>query len=285
MRRALRLLAVLCLAGLLTGQAIGADAKAPALTVGVVPFSNTRFLIEMHLPLIQHLRGEFGADVELVTAAGFGAFYAEAIKGGYDVAVMPAHFARLAQVEHGFVPLVRYSVDVAGLVVAAADGGITEAAHLAGKRVAVPDRLALALISVLAGLEKKGLLAGRDFTLVDTPTPVSAVLAIERGDAQAAITALAPFNQMSAEQRRNLRIVVDTGDFPSLVYVAHPRVSLAQREKLTKSLLRFGQGPAGRAFFEVNKFGGFSAVRPQDMSRLDPFLKGTRRLLAGTTAP
>lgn len=271
--------------GLLTGQNVVAQTKAPAFTVGVVPFSNTRFLIEIHQPLIEHLRGEFGGGVDLVTAAGFRAFYAEAIRGGYDVAVMPAHFARLAQVEHGFVPLVRYAVDVAGLVVAAANGGIAAVEHLAGKKVAVPDRLALALISVLAGLEKQGLVADRDFALVETPTPVSAVLAIERGEVQAAITASAPFNQMPPERRRNLRVVADTGLFPSLIYMAHPRLSAARRAKLSQSLLRFGKEPSGQAFFEANKFGGFSPVRRQDMIRLDPFLAETRRLLAERPGP
>ncbi len=285
MRQTLRFLAFIFLAGLFAGRVAGAEMPATTLTIGVVPFNSTRLLLDIHRPLIDHLRGEFGGGVELVTASKFRTFYEETIKGVYDVAVMPAHMARLAQVDHGFVPLVRYSVDIPGLVVAAANGGITSLAQLAGKTVAVPDRLALTPITVLAGLEKLGLVADRDFKLVEHPSFNSAVLAIERGDVQAAITTAPPLAQMPSEQRRNLRIVVETGAFPSLVFVAHPRLSAALREKLTQSLLRFGEAPAGRAFLEATKFGGVAAVGRQDMNRLDPFLRETRRQLAPRPGP
>lgn len=285
MRHTLRFLVLIFLAGLLAGRVAGAEMQAATLTIGVVPFNSTRLLLEMHRPLVEHLRGEFGAGVELVTASSFRGFYEETIKGVYDIAVMPAHLARLAQIDHGFVPVARYSVDTSGIVVATANGGITEAAQLVGKTIATPERLALTPIAVLARLEKLGLVAGRDFNLTALPTFNSAVLAIERGEVQAAITAVAPFNQMPAEQRRNLRIVIDTGTFANLVYLAHPRLSAGLREKLTQSLLRFGEAPAGRAFLAATKFGGIATVGRQDMSRLDPFLPETRRQLALRPGP
>lgn len=282
MRRWLRLFAFTCFAGGPIGQATGSEpaATAPPLTVGVVPFNNARLLHELHRPLIEHLRRDFGPDVEMVTATGFRAFYEATVQGGYDVAVMPAHLARLAQVDHHFVPLVRYSVDVPGLVVVAANGGIGSLAQLAGKTVAVPDRLALAPITVLTGLEKQGLVAGRDFKLVELSSFNSAVLAIERGEVQAAVTALAPFHQMPPEQRRNLRIVAEMASFPSLIYIVHPRMSASRREKLARSLHRFGKEPAGRAFFAATGFGDFVPVTPAEMRRLDPYVRETRRLLA-----
>lgn len=279
MRHFLSLLAFLCLGGWQVPVLSADDAIPRHFLVGVVPYNSARTLMEHHQPVLDHLRGELGAGVELVTAASFRAFFAEALRGDFDLAVMPSSLARMVQLDHGYLPVVRLKAGARGFIVVPSGSRIAAAAQLAGKTVAVPDRLAMGTIVCLEWLERHGLRPGRDFKLLEVPSFNSALLAVERGEADAAVTAPGALAQVSGDIRGRLRTVVDTGEYINLIYMAHPRVGAAIRDRLAQSLLRFSNEPAGRRFFEATGFGGYLPVTAENMRKLDPYVRETRRLL------
>lgn len=283
MNHLIRIVASLGLS-LLCAAVIAAGPRQNSLVIGVVPYNSATVVIGQHRAMIDRLRADFGGDVEFVTAPGFRAFFDAAANGDYDVMGMPSHFARLLQLDRGYVPLVRYESGARALVVVATQGPISSHEQLAGKVLAVPDRTALATILVLEWLEQQGMRAGRDYTLFEAATFNAAAIAVERGEAAAAISAPSALVQMSPETRAALRTIVDSGEFPNLVYVAHPRLSKAMREKLKHSLLSFVASPAGQTFSATTGFKDIVAVTPQTMQRLDPYMRETRRVL-GWQAP
>lgn len=282
MHHLIRLVAALGL-GLLSAAVIAVQPEQGSLVVGVVPYNSAPVVIGQHRPMVDRLRADFGVDVEFVTAPGFRAFFDAAANGNYDLMGMPSHFARLLQLDRGYVPLVHYESGARSMVMVAAKGPISNYAQLAGKVLAVPDRTALATILILEWLERKGMRAGRDYRLFEATTFNAAAIAVERGEAAAAISAPAALAQMSPETRAGLRTIVDSGEFPNLVFVAHPRLSKATREKLKQSLLSFVASPEGKTFSATTGFKGIAAVTPQMMRRLDPYMKETRRVLGWQT--
>ncbi len=204
----LRLLAAAAAAVMLAGwlPARASDAP-PRLTVGVAPYLSTRALLSVHRPLQLSVQGQLGAQVEMFTASDFRAFYASTVGGDYDLAIMPAHLARLAHSEHGFLPLVRYTSGGRGLVV---------------------------------------------------PRHASTIATVD-----------------------DVRVLADAGEFPNLVYVAHPRLAPDTRANIKAALLRFAhETAAGQRFLADTGFGGLVEVRAQDLRAVDVYLAETRRLLA-----
>jgi phosphonate transport system substrate-binding protein len=251
------------------------------LTVGVAPYLSTRTLLTVYKPIQAHLQGRFGTQVEVFTATDFRVFYQHAVEGEYDLAIMPAHFARLAQREHGFVPLVRYTSGGRGLLVTKRGTGIAKADDLRGKVVAAPDRLALGAIVVFDWMRVHGLRPEHDFVVFQTPSFNSAMHALENGEAVAAVTAPAALAQMAPALHNDIRLIVDTGEFPNLVFLAHPRLAPRARAQLKAALLGFArETSAGKRFFAETGFGDFVEVAPEDLRSLDLYLAETKRLLS-----
>lgn len=255
--------------------------QAPALTVGVAPYLSTRALLSVYRPLQTHLEGRLGGRVEVFTAADFRAFFESALAGGYDLAIMPAHLARLAERGHGFVPLVRYSSGGRGLLVTRRGTGITTPGDLRGKVVAAPDRLALGTIVVFDWLRARGLQPEQDFIVFQTPSFNSAMHALGNGEAVAAVSAPAALSQMEPSLRDSVQVVVDTGEFLNLVYLAHPRLAPETRARLKAALLAFAHDTAaGKRFFAETGFGDFVEAHPDDLRPVDAYLAETQRLLS-----
>jgi phosphonate transport system substrate-binding protein len=249
------------------------------LTVGVAPYLSVRALLRVYHPLEEHLEHQLGRPVEIFSGLNFRAFYENAVRGDFDVAIMPAHLARLAEKELGFVPLVRYTSGARGLVVVADGSRLRSAEDLRGRTVAVPDRLALATILCLEWLHLHGIEPGHSFRLLQTPSFGSAMLALQRGEADAAVSAPGALAQMPGEWQKNTRVIVDTGEYINLVYMAHPRLDDQARSRITSALLAFARDSSGQRFFQETGFGTFAAVKSADLRALDPYLGETKRLL------
>jgi ABC-type phosphate/phosphonate transport system substrate-binding protein len=272
-------LIALC-ACLLARPVTAADPPSRSFVFGVMPYHSARVIIDQHRPVALFLREDLQLkDAQLETANGFKAFYEASRRGDYDLVAIAAHFARLLQREHGFVPLVRYATGGRCSIMVRSNSGIRGLGELAGRQLATPDRLALGTIVCLDALRRAGLQEGRDYVAQDMSTFNSAALAVIHGDAAAAVSAPAALMQMTAEQRQQLRMISDSDPYTNLVYLVHPRVPAALREQLRLGLLRFAGEPAGRAFFANTGFGGFLPVEPETMQAMDIYLNETRRLL------
>ena len=259
------------------------EAAPPPLKIGVVPYLSARTLINSYQPLRNFLQDSLGRPVEVYTATGFKAFFDSTDQGAFDLVVTPAHFARIAQIDNGFVPLVRYSGGARGLLVVPQNSGMKSIQELRGRIIAVPDRLSLASIVCVEYLRQSGLSSALDLRLLETHSFNSAVLTLQKGEAAAAISAPAALMQMPPGLRDSVRILADTGDYINLVFLAHPRLGTKEVERLRQSIQRFAdETAAGRTFLESTGFGSIIPASDTDLQRLDPYVAETRRLLGRT---
>lgn len=253
------------------------------LEVGVVPYISARVLIASYEPMRLYLEQVLGRPVKIYTAAGFKQFFLNARRGDYDLVISAAHFARILQKEHQFTPLVRYSAGGRALVMTALNSPLKTLQDLQGRVIAVPDKLSLATIVCLAYLHENGLQQDIDFQLLEVPSFASAILAVQKGDAMAAITAKGVIAQMPQELRESVRTIVVTGEFIPLVFLANPRIGKKYADLLNTELLKFGnETNEGKQFLTSTGFGTIIPATTKDMNSLDRYVAETKRLMDET---
>lgn len=262
-----------------------ADDNSPAkpLEIGVVPYMTARTLVGSYEPIRLYLEKVLNRPVKIFTSSGFKPFFFNASRGDYDLVISAAHFARILQKEQKFAPMVRYSAGGRALLMTALDSPLKAIKDLRGQVIAVPDKLSLAAIVCLTYLRENGLQSDTDFQLLEVPSFASAILAVQKGDAKAAISAQAVLMQMPQELRESVRTVVDAGEYIPLVFLAHPRLGKKYSDLLNSELLKFANETLEGKQFLINT--GFGAIIPasaKDMSSLDRYIAETKRLMEVT---
>jgi len=254
-------------------------AAPPPLEIGVFPYLSTRTVLTIHQPLREYLEKAYGRPVQLYTAPDFKTFVERTQHGDYDVVVTAPHFARLAQIEAGYVPLAMHTRELRGLVVVAKQSPYKDIDDLRGKTIAIPNRLAIVSSMSLQLLRNRGLQPGNDFKLLAAASHNSGVLSVQRGEAQAAITEASALQQMPDELKGSMRVLATTDQVPHVMYLAHSRLGAAETGKIKAALLRFAESPEGRAFLENNGFEGLRPVDDADLKRMDPYVKELKHML------
>ena len=255
-------------------------AARETLDMGVFPYLSTRALLDLYQPVRVYLSHELGASITLFTAQSWKAYTDETQQGIYDIVMTAPHFARLAQREAGYVPLVTHTRELLGVVVVPRDSAIHSVRELKGKRIATPTRLALVTIMGRQLLRDDGLDPGAGVTLIDMASHNNAVLAALRGEADAALTEQVALMQMPADIRDRVRIIAHTAPLPHVMYLAHPRLGQTRMAQIKAALLRFPQTPAGQTFLKDSGFEGMRPVEEADLQNMDAYLPELKRLLA-----
>ena len=254
------------------------------LEVGIVPYISARAVIANFEPMRLYLEHSLGRPVRVYTANGFKQFFANAQKGDYDLVISAAHIARILQKENKLEPIVRFSPGVHSLLMTKLNSPVKSPKELRGQVIAIPDTLAFASVVGMRWLSDHGLKAGKDYKILEVPTFPSALLAVQKGDAAAAISVAPVLAQIPREMKDALSTLEDTGEFLQFVFLTHPRMGKQTGSLLGKELLKFAnETNEGKQFLSSTGFGSIVPVAASDMSSLDKFTTETKRLLQ--TAP
>jgi phosphonate transport system substrate-binding protein len=276
MRRRLCLAAGLALLGVRPGRA----ADAP-LRLGVMPVYNARALMQSYDPLRAYLARLAGRPVRIETAPDFAQYLRRILAGEYELCVAAAHLARIAQLDAGLRPLAQFEPDHDTLLIVRADRPLKSFAELAGGEVAVIDRLAITVMGALHHLEKQGLRPDRDFRVTEHRNHASVAHALISGNSRLGVTTSHGLRQLPPDLGNRVAVHGDVVDIPAFVVLAGPGLPAGLLPRLRGGLLDLPNSAEGRAFLANT---GYSGLHPADeaaMRRADPFLKETRRLLAG----
>jgi len=268
-------LAGLCLARLGTGSARAAD----ALRLGILPVMSARRILEVFNPLQSHLERAGHRPTRLLTSPNFATLLDQVRNQDFDLALLPPHMARLAQVDLGWQPLARCAPEHRSVILALEAGGPRRPEELRGGTLAVLDRGALVVLIALEALRQRGLQAGRDFALLETRNYESSRLAVEQRQAQALVSRSQGF--FKDAQRDRLAVLLDAGPLPGYVFMAAARMPPQAAARLGDLLLTFFAGPEGAGV--LGKL-GYESLQPVDeghMRMLDPYLDDTRASLQG----
>ena len=247
------------------------------LVFGLMPYLNTRTLMANYQPLAANLEKELQAPVTLQTAPDFDTFVKRVFDGDYDLVLLAPHYARLAEREFGYVPLLVHKAPIRSLLVTARDKPLTSVAELRGQTIAVVERSALIAIMGAAWLAEEGLREGNDYRFVETVTHTSALYNAATGKARAAIVSHSTLILAPQDLQREIVIFREIAQIPGQFVLAHSRLSGERRQAVKAALLRFEKSAEGQLFFERTSHGGYREESRDDIQLLDRLLPETRR--------
>jgi phosphonate transport system substrate-binding protein len=243
------------------------------LQFGLLPYLSTRKLFAYYTPMQKYLEKVLGRPVRMSTAPDFATYIKRAQQGMYDLYHTAPHFAAQAEVEFGYRRVSRLLRELDGSIVVARDGSISNVADLRGRTMITPD--ALAIISFLGEqwLRDNHLQPGVDVEVKHSPSHNTAIMAVAHGDAEAAVTSAAVFENMPQRISNRLRILTSTKKVPHMMFMAGPNLSEREYQQLQKAMLAFTASKNGKAFFVNTGYGDMGKISDQDMQRLKPFIQ------------
>lgn len=265
-----RLMAGLVAAGLAT---VSLATEPPPLQMGVLPYLSSERLFGIFLPMKEYLETRLERRIVLTTAPDFRTYVQRAARGDYDIYQTAPHLAMLAEVEHGYRRVSRFSRQLDVHVVVRRSGPVRRLEDLRGRTVISADPLAITSLLGEEMLRDHGLRPVHGYRLVRTASHNNALLTVYRNEADATFTGGAVFEQLPPEIKRELRILASTRTVPHMMIMAHRRMPAADYDRLKRALLMFTRDGAGRIFFEVTGYGDMRPITDTDMARLRPFLK------------
>lgn len=250
-----------------------------ALVIGVIPVHPTRVLVERYEPLRAYLEHQLKQPVRVESASNFASFHNRTVAGAFDLTITPAHLARLAQTDAGYVPLAQFEPDHDSLLIISNERPLASASELRGKKLAVIDRLAITVMAALDRLNSLGLKAEQDYQVVPHRTHASAVQSLTTGISQAAVSTSQGLLQIPEDQRAKLRVIEQINNIPAFVFLGKPRAD-DRNARLKALLLAFPGEMEGIDFLGHTGYARILATSETGMRRADRYLKETRRLLA-----
>lgn len=268
-----------CLGTLLSGLALrAAKAQSRPLEIGVLPNLSARVLLAQYEPMRAYLARVMDRPVQISTAPNWTTFHRRTVDFHYDIVVTAANLARVAQIDFGFVPLVRCVPDIQGLLVVAKERPMASVGDLRGRTLVLSNRQSLVSLRGMRWLAAARLRQGTDFKTMDAPTDDSTGNVVLRGDAVAAMLSGGEFRAIPEAIRGRLAIFEKFADVPGFVVMANPRRSADEIRRFVLHLERFAAGTdEGRAFFAAS---GFADLRPAEqalMQSLDSDVEATRQ--------
>lgn len=217
-----------------------------AYVLGIFPHLATARLEEIFAPIAADLSRAVGRRVLLRTRSSFAGFSEELGREKYDIAlVQPFEYVMIRE-RYGMVPLARRGSPLSAVIMVNSDAPYHELADLKGRVLALPPEVAAVSHLAKTALLHAGLVPGRDIRLrfLRSHDACLQQLMIERADACA--TADYPVRFFQDKMHILFRQLARTPKIPHVLFVAHPRVSAADREAIRQAILSWPEREEGR---------------------------------------
>lgn len=251
------------------------------LEIGIFPYLNTRTLLTTYQPLQQYLQNRLQRPVLFITAPNMRTFVERTQRGEYRFVLTAPHFARLAQQEAGYVPMLRTKRDLQGALIVDKDSPLQHVSELRGKTIATPD--SIAIISMLGAqlLRASGLQPGENVVLRAMPSHDTALLSLQKGNGvAAAMVSVIALQQMPQELKSSVRTLATSNEVPPIMYLAHPKALRREVADMTRLLLEFAENTLeGRKFMIDTGHLGLRPPTAGEMKSLDPYVGDLKTLL------
>lgn len=262
-------------------DAVMAQDQAP-LEMGLLPNISARILLSHYQPLRGYLARVLQRPVHLSTATDWTAFHNRVAANEYDLVATAPHMARLAQLDHGWVPLLQMLPDIQAMLVFASARPMAAITELRGQTLVLSNPLSLVALRGLRWLADNGLQPAKDFTTIRVPTDDSVGSLLGRGDALAAVVSAGEFRAIPEGLRSQLRVLTVFAEVPGFMVVAGSRVEADQARLIKSRLLEFASQRSGEgaAFLAATGFSGMREIPAGVMASMDAYVNLTRDLLA-----
>ena len=251
-----------------------------ALVVGVLPNIGAAALYAQYEGMRTYLERVGQQKVRIVVPANFKVFFDDAMRGDYDLAVAAPHFARVAQLDRGMVPLGVYEPRINALFLTPIDSAIAGPRDVRGKTVAFANPTSLVAMFGQQWLRQQNLEPGKDYEVKGAKSDMGVGRMVLSGDAVAAIMSNGEFRALPQDESSRMKIVEIFARMPNFILVAHPRLGSARLARLKSQLKDFlSDKDEGAAFTRATGITGIVEADDAMMRGLDPFVPLTRRAM------
>jgi phosphonate transport system substrate-binding protein len=199
-------------------------------------------------PLLERLAKDTGLTFTLSLSANIPRFESELLEGRPDFAFMNPYHQVMAARAQGYVPLVRSSKPLTGILVVRKDSPIGSVRELDGKEVAFPAPNAFG-----ASLWMRALLAERERIAIKpvyVQTHSNVYRHVIRGKAAAGGGIQNTLLQEPEEVQADLRVLLETPGAAPHPLSAHPRVPARTQQLVAGALLALTSDAAGQGLLK-----------------------------------
>lgn len=252
-------------------------------TLSVVPQFPATELHRDWAPPLQRVAAESGLNLSLKLATTIPRFEAELLAGGPDFAFMNPYHAVMAMKAQGYLPLVRDTKPLTGILVVRQDSPVKAVKELDGQDIAFPSPNAFG-----ASLWMRALLTEREgisFKPLYVQTHSNVYRQVIRGKTAAGGGVNNTLLQESGEVRADLRVLLETPPAAPHPVSVHPRVPQKVQAAFAQAWMQLAQDAAGRAMLkEVAMANPLRADYARDFRPLEQY-KLEKYVVATATAP
>jgi phosphonate transport system substrate-binding protein len=241
-------IAMVALAASLTASGALAQADKPVYTVAVVPQFQAVEISRVWQPILERVGLEAGVQLNLKVAKDIPSFEDDVMAGKADFAYMNPYHQVMAHKAQGYVPLVRDSKLLTGILVVRQDDQIKSVQELNGKTLAFPAPNAFG-----ASLLIRGHLAERDkisITPFYAKTHTNAYRQTLVGKTAASGGLRATLDKEPEEVRAALRVLMETPGAAPHPLSAHPRVPAKVQQAVMAAMLKLANDATLQASFK-----------------------------------
>ena len=254
-----------------------------ALVIGVLPNVSATLLAPQYEFMRRYLERVGGQKVRIAIPANFKVFFDNTVNGEYDLAVAAPHFARVAQLDRGMVPLVAFEPRINALMVVPSDSSTVSPRDLRERAVAFANPQSLVAMYGMQWLRSQNLEGGKDFEIKAARTDLGVGRMLLSGDAVAAIMSNGEFRALPPDESSRLKIAEVFARIPNFIIVAHPRLERDKINRLRGLLKGFlADSEDGSAFARATGFSGIVDADDAQLRELDPYVAQTRRAMGFT---
>lgn len=222
-----------------------AGAQTPnTYTFAVVPQLSPAQLHREWWPVLERVSRETGVAMELKIAASVPKFEAEFMKGAPDFAYMNPYHAVMAKRAQAYLPLLRDSKPLAGILLVRRDSPYKSVRDLDGKTIGFPAPNAFGASLYLRALLTEEAKIRFEPRYLNTHSNVFRHVA--QGNVAAGGGVNASFNDEAPEVREQLSVLYQTPGTAPHPVVAHPRVPERVRAAVAEAFLSLQRDAAGR---------------------------------------
>ena len=242
----------------------------PPLRLGVFPYISAEQLVQLYQPLRDYLQTETGQPIRLLSAPDFRQFIQRTGDGRYDIVITAPHLGRRAQQQHGYHWIGFTGNRSTAVFVAPRNGPVQQLRDLAGRRLALPPRVAIVHQLALEKLESLDL--GSRVTPVTFPSHDRALYALLHAKTDAAAIGRPTWLRYAAPDKDSLRVIGEGEEIPGFAVLFNARMPPELGARLREAFYRFGQSPAGKKWFESTGLQDIRPPRKTELQRLDHYL-------------
>jgi phosphonate transport system substrate-binding protein len=250
----------------------GDGAMLPAYRLGIFPYMAPRQTIQFFGPIAADMEQALGRSVKLESQRSFSDFGHAMAAETYDIAlIQPFDVAEFVE-NRGYLPLARLSIPLVCQFYVRSDSPYQSIADLRGTTIAMPPAESANARMTLRALYDNGLVPGRDVEVRYFNSHDSCVQQVWAKSASACGTARPVIVMFEQRMHASLRSIYDTPPLPHMLFVVHPRVPAADREKLLARVTGWSETEKGRVLVKGIGVPGFVPATAAEYAPLRDFL-------------